>query len=122
MSTEDKSLFDSIEPLSNTPGKWAIFKFKMETAFYSKGWLDHLTQAVDPTDEPHASDDSMTTAAKQNRCERRMEQQQKSKAALLGKLDDMSTQMIMHLGTTHEIWQYLIQSNASVSQAAVTAL
>ena len=75
MSTEDKSLFDSIEPLSNTPGKWAIFKYKMETAFDSRGWIDHLTQSVDPTDEPHISDNTTMMAVKCNQCKKQAEQQ-----------------------------------------------
>ena len=64
MMSEDKSVFDSIETLSNSPAKWIIFKFKMQKAFEARGWADHLEQSSEPEDEPVSGDTTMILAEK----------------------------------------------------------
>ena len=102
--SDEKTLLESIEALSSTPGKWTIFKFKMQTAFDLKDWSDHLIQTFDPNDEPAEGDKTLVRDAKAEQCKKWLAQQMKSKAMLVGKLDDMTTQMIMHLDHTHKIW------------------
>ena len=65
--SDDKLIFENIEALSLTPGKWTIFKFKMLTAFNAKGWGEHLIRSSDPTDEPASGDDAAMREAKADR-------------------------------------------------------
>ena len=119
--SDDKFAFENIEALSLTPGMWTIFKFKMLTAFNAKGWGEHLTRSTDPADEPASGDDTPVREAKAERRAKRELQQMKSKAALVNKLDTTAIELIMHLDHTHEIWQALNQSNASISQAGIAS-
>ena len=72
--SEDKSVFDNIETLSNSPMKWTIFKFKMQKAFEARGWADHLEQSSDPDDEPLSMDNATVLAEKSKRHEERKKQ------------------------------------------------
>src|ERR1035438_4655710 len=98
MMSEDKSIFDNIETLSNSPAKWTIFKFKMQKAFEAQGWADHLECSSDPEDAS-GSDNTTIAGEKTRRCDERKRQQVKSMAALVGKLDDTPIQLVMHLTT-----------------------
>src|ERR1035438_8824319 len=122
MTSEDKSVFDNIETLSNAPAKWTIFKFKMQKAFEARGWADHLEQSSDPDDEPLSTDGTTILAEKLRKREERKKQQAKSMAALIGKLDDTAIQMVMHLTTTHEVWNTLITANLNASQMGIASL
>src|ERR1035438_3030498 len=122
MMSEDKSVFDNIETLSNSPVKWTIFKFKMQKAFKARGWANHLEQSSDPSDEPLSMDSATVLTEKSRKREERKKQQAKSMAALIGKLDDTSIQMVMHLTLMHEVWSTLVSANLNASQMGIASL
>ena len=122
MASKDKFIFESIETLSNAPAKWMIFKFKMQMAFEARGWGDHLVCSTDPDDEPLTTDTTTMANDKARRCDERARQQMKSKATLVSKLDNTSTQMIMHLMWLYKMWHTLLMANTSASQVRIATL
>jgi hypothetical protein len=122
MSLRNEIYLDTIEPLSASPTKWFLFKFRIEAAFAAKGWDDHFIRDSDPVDDDQPGDDATTKSGKMARRVKRMEEQKKSKATLIAKLDATSVSSIFHLKTTHEIWNALVQMNESATQASIASI
>ncbi|KAJ3172921.1 hypothetical protein HK101_011081 [Irineochytrium annulatum] len=120
-STEDKILND-IEKYDHKRGSWMLFSMRLKAAFEAKGRGKHLSSDHDPADLPLLDEKEDVAKRKAENRKIRAEEEKKSYALLLSKLDDELAILVINKKTTYQVWRTLEEHQESKSQAAIAAL